>query len=212
MAHAKRKTTWLDIKAIKTHPGLIEQILDAYALTDNAERKGTETRIRCLFHDDKRPSCNVNTDKNIYHCWSCEARGNVIDLVAHLESLAFVDAARLIHTRFISTAAVSAVAEYNPAVHDPPAATQPEDKKPATEDASAAVNPPLRAPVPHANTRPHDRYPPPLWRWPPRWQGHNGRSLRHPHPQRERRASAPSSIRIRTVKQRSPCKIGPFGL
>lgn len=44
----------------------------------------------CLFHNDHHPSMDVR--KNFYHCYTCQATGDVIDLVMHLENLTFKQA------------------------------------------------------------------------------------------------------------------------
>lgn len=38
----------------------------------------------CPFHKDTKPSFGVNFDKNIYHCFSCGAAGNLYKLSSHL--------------------------------------------------------------------------------------------------------------------------------
>lgn len=44
----------------------------------------------CPFHNDHHPSMDVR--KNFYHCYTCQATGDVIDLVMHLENLTFKQA------------------------------------------------------------------------------------------------------------------------
>ena len=43
--------------------------------------------IKCPFHDDRHPSCEIDTGKNLYHCYSCNAGGDVITFVAAKENL-----------------------------------------------------------------------------------------------------------------------------
>lgn len=47
---------------------------------------GEQARILCPFHDDERPSCSVNLAKGLFHCFACEAKGNVLDFVHRLET------------------------------------------------------------------------------------------------------------------------------
>ncbi len=54
----------------------------------------------CPFHNDKHPSLSVKTEKQIWHCWSCDKGGNVINLVRDLYGLSFVDACKKIATDF----------------------------------------------------------------------------------------------------------------
>ena len=62
-----------DIVAVLTHYGVT---LDG----DGVQRKGL-----CPFHEDKRPSLNVNVEKRVFHCFACTAKGNVIDFVQQID-------------------------------------------------------------------------------------------------------------------------------
>lgn len=39
-----------------------------------------EGNMLCPVHDDKNPSCHFNTEKNVYHCFSCQSKGSVVEL------------------------------------------------------------------------------------------------------------------------------------
>lgn len=54
------------------------------ALSFEGRCAGVEIRIRCPQpdHDDRRASCDVNTEKRTFYCHSCHATGSIIDLVA----------------------------------------------------------------------------------------------------------------------------------
>jgi DNA primase len=41
--------------------------------------------VLCPFHDE-RPSCSVNLAKCLFHCFSCHAKGNVLDFVHRMET------------------------------------------------------------------------------------------------------------------------------
>ena len=47
---------------------------------DGEQRKGL-----CPFHEDKRPSLNVNVQKNIFKCHACGSGGNIIGLVQQID-------------------------------------------------------------------------------------------------------------------------------
>ena len=49
--------------------------------------RGEQVKGRCPFHDDRKPSLTVNTDKNLFHCFACEASGNIVDFVVRIEDL-----------------------------------------------------------------------------------------------------------------------------
>src|SRR6202043_1074148 len=48
------------------------------------------------FHDEKKPSCKVSLDKNVFHCFGCGAKGNVLDFVAKKEGIDLRSAALLL--------------------------------------------------------------------------------------------------------------------
>lgn len=80
------KSTVLDIETARTVP--IEHVFQG-----ELKRKAGKLWGRCPFHEDKTPSFLVNAD-NTYHCFSCGAHGDVIDLVMKLEGLSLADAVR----------------------------------------------------------------------------------------------------------------------
>jgi DNA primase len=47
---------------------------------------GDQAKVHCPFHDDARPSCSVNLAKRLFHCFSCQAKGNVLDFVHRMET------------------------------------------------------------------------------------------------------------------------------
>ena len=48
---------------------------------------GDQIKIICPFHNDHKPSCGVNLEKQVYNCFACDAGGNALDFVAHMEGL-----------------------------------------------------------------------------------------------------------------------------
>jgi DNA primase len=56
------------------------------------KRKGREMLGLCPFHDDHKPSLNVNPAKQIFKCFACGAGGNVIQFVQMRENLTFPQA------------------------------------------------------------------------------------------------------------------------
>ena len=50
------------------------------------KKSGKEFRGRCPIHQgDGTDTFHVRTEKNAFHCFSCQAKGNVLDLVAAME-------------------------------------------------------------------------------------------------------------------------------
>lgn len=50
----------------------------------------------CPFHDDHSPSMSVSKEKQIYHCFSCGAGGNVFKFVMDYEHISFIEAIKLL--------------------------------------------------------------------------------------------------------------------
>src|SRR5207244_3496610 len=46
----------------------------------------------CPFHAEKTPSFSINPEENLYHCFGCQASGDVITFVREVEHLDFVQA------------------------------------------------------------------------------------------------------------------------
>lgn len=42
---------------------------------------GTTLVGLCPFHDEKTPSFKIDTTKNRYHCFGCDATGDLIDFI-----------------------------------------------------------------------------------------------------------------------------------
>jgi DNA primase len=56
------------------------------------KRKGREMVGLCPFHDDHRPSFNVNPTKQIFKCFACGAGGDVVKFIQMRENLSFPQA------------------------------------------------------------------------------------------------------------------------
>ena len=76
----------------------IQQILQTINLVDivssyvSLKSKGKEMVGLCPFHEDSRPSLNVNTSKQIFKCFACGAGGDVIKFMMLREKLSFPEA------------------------------------------------------------------------------------------------------------------------
>ncbi len=46
----------------------------------------------CPFHDDSRPSLDIDPARQRYKCWSCGAHGDVFSFVMHMEKVGFREA------------------------------------------------------------------------------------------------------------------------
>ncbi|HEV8413048.1 MAG TPA: CHC2 zinc finger domain-containing protein [Bryobacteraceae bacterium] len=82
---------WVDFKAIKAAVTM-EMILGRYRV-NWLRKKDDELRGRCPIHQGEGQSTlHVSLTKNVFHCFSCRARGNVLDFVAAMEKCSVRDA------------------------------------------------------------------------------------------------------------------------
>src|ERR1700686_3143783 len=82
---------WVDFKAIKAAISM-EKILRHYGV-NWLRKKDDELRGRCPIHQGEGQSTfHASLGKNVFHCFSCKARGNVLDFVAAMEKCSVRDA------------------------------------------------------------------------------------------------------------------------
>ncbi len=67
-------------------------IVDVIGEHVSLKKKGREMVGLCPFHDDHRPSMNVNPVKQIFKCFSCGAGGDVFKFIQMRENLTFPQA------------------------------------------------------------------------------------------------------------------------
>ena len=77
-------TQWVDLRTVREHLSF-HDVLAHYGITEHGN--GDQIKIICPFHNDHKPSCGVNLEKRVYNCFSCDAGGNALDFVAHMEGL-----------------------------------------------------------------------------------------------------------------------------
>lgn len=83
---------WVDFRAVKAEISM-EAVLRHYGL-GNLRRQGRQCRGPCPIHGGRRQdSFCVNLTRNVFQCFSCQAKGTVLDLVAALESCSLREAA-----------------------------------------------------------------------------------------------------------------------
>jgi len=58
------------------------------------KKAGRNYKGLCPFHDEKTPSFNVSPDKQIFHCFGCQAGGDVVGFLMRHENLTFPEAVR----------------------------------------------------------------------------------------------------------------------
>ncbi len=65
----------------------IDEVIGAYVTLRNAG--GGNMKGLCPFHDEKSPSFNVTPSRGMYHCFGCQAGGDVIKFVMEMDGLSF---------------------------------------------------------------------------------------------------------------------------
>lgn len=79
---------WLDeLRARVTLSGVVRR-------TTKLQKAGREWKACCPFHNEKTPSFYVNDEKGFYHCFGCQAHGDVIRWMTDQRGLAFMDAVK----------------------------------------------------------------------------------------------------------------------
>lgn len=73
------------IQKVKEATNIVDVINDYVVL----KRVGQSQKGVCPFHDDKSPSFYVTEDKQVYHCFGCEAAGDVVDFLTRLNNQSF---------------------------------------------------------------------------------------------------------------------------
>jgi len=63
------------------------------------QQRGNSMKAKCPFHgngQERTPSLAINDEKGLYHCFSCEASGNVAGFVAEYEGVGYSEAMDLL--------------------------------------------------------------------------------------------------------------------
>lgn len=74
-------------------------IVDVLSTYIRVIKKGNSHLGLCPFHSDKNPSMNISKDKQMYHCFSCGASGNIFRFIQHYEKVTFPEAAKILADR-----------------------------------------------------------------------------------------------------------------
>ena len=74
-------------------------IVDVISSYIKLQRKGSNYVGVCPFHNDRNPSMSVNQPRQIYHCFSCGAGGDVFKFVMEYENLTFPEAMKVLAER-----------------------------------------------------------------------------------------------------------------
>ncbi len=144
--------TWINFKELKAKLNF-QTVLEAYGVELRQNGHSGQAMGFCPLpcHDGQRrsPSFSVNLDKGIFHCFGCQAKGNVIEFAALMDGLdpedgkQFRQSALSLRDRFLgeTVATMEAPVESSP----PREATAPAvtDTKAEEVSPSVLVNAPL---------------------------------------------------------------------
>ena len=83
----------IDFRAIKDQ-ARFETVLAVFGLETRGY--GDERMTWCPFHDDGSPSCSINLEKKVFHCFACGEKGTILDFVAKMEQIEIFESARLV--------------------------------------------------------------------------------------------------------------------
>ena len=75
------------------------------------KKNGANFTALCPFHKEKTPSFNVNSQKQIFHCFGCHKGGDVFTFIRDYENIGFLDAVR----RLAERAKIPLETDQNPA-------------------------------------------------------------------------------------------------
>jgi len=68
----------------------LASVLDYYGVDYRLGRNAQ--KVRCVIHDDRDPSMNVDFDKGVFYCHACGEGGTALALVMKKESLGYEEA------------------------------------------------------------------------------------------------------------------------
>lgn len=88
--------TRIDFKYVREHADITQVIAHFGVDLQQDGNNPNQMKGLCPFHEDTKPSLKVNTDRNIFNCFACEAKGNVLDFVKDHEEIELRAAAKLV--------------------------------------------------------------------------------------------------------------------
>lgn len=85
-----------DVAAVRSASDIV-QIVSEYT---PLKRSGRQWAGLCPFHTEKTPSFSVNPEDNVYYCFGCQAKGDVITFVMEKEQVDFPTAVERLAARY----------------------------------------------------------------------------------------------------------------
>jgi hypothetical protein len=72
--------------------GIIRKEIDKHLkITDVAKKYGLDVdrkgKCECPFHNDTDPSLSLSDNKNVFYCYGCHSRGDIIEFIRMMEEI-----------------------------------------------------------------------------------------------------------------------------
>ncbi|MFZ2959791.1 MAG: CHC2 zinc finger domain-containing protein [Candidatus Ozemobacteraceae bacterium] len=100
-------------------PEDLERLKEAIPIQRLAEARGIKLQLQgkdliglCPFHEEKTPSLKISPEKNLWHCFGCDAGGTVIDWVMKIEKVGFLNAVEILRDGHLPTTSKKRVRAY----------------------------------------------------------------------------------------------------
>lgn len=91
------------MKTLESSFEIKEKIRDAVDIVDlvsryvpSLQRKGRVYVGRCPWHDDRRPSLQVNPERQTFKCWVCNLGGDIFSFIEQVEGVDFKEALEIL--------------------------------------------------------------------------------------------------------------------
>jgi DNA primase len=93
MSNGEDRNQWVDFRAIQEEVSL-ESVLEHYEVKDLRRRCRDQLEGCCPLHGGEREDAfHASLSKNVFHCFACDAKGNVLNFVAAMEQCSIREAA-----------------------------------------------------------------------------------------------------------------------
>lgn len=82
-----------------------DQVKENLSITDvvstyiRLEKSGSQFRARCPFHNERTPSFYVSPERKSFHCFGCQAHGDIFTFVEKIENIPFIEALKILADR-----------------------------------------------------------------------------------------------------------------